>query len=319
MSKIPPDLKNIVHITNTESAQKRLKEKTSIRSKMIPNTLELDKLQKADEYNRDFREALGIKDDQLIFLQPTRVKRNKYVERSIKLVAEINDLTKKDNVLIITGSPVYSRGNYFEETIRKKDKLGVNVIFANDRIFLGRHQNPEKKFYSIDDAYVHADVIIYPNTGDAFGNPVIEAAAYSKPLIVNTFPNLQGFLDKGFRFIVMDNKVDNELVSDAYALINDQKKLKETVEHNYSIIEKRYSSDALDDTLIPILNDFDKRITNQKTLVSRVKGMIPSRIWRPGPSQKKKSFKGKGPKRSHKDKGPDLKNKKGGYKEPVKK
>jgi len=77
----------------------------------------------------------------------------------------------------------------------------VNVIFANDRVFMERHQNPEKKFYSIGDAYVHADIVLYPNSSDAFGNPVIEACAYRKPVVVSEYPNLKEITDKGFDFI----------------------------------------------------------------------------------------------------------------------
>ncbi len=332
-ARFPPDLKNVAHITNTESAKLKLKEKRDIFSDVIPNTMELEKLHEVDDYNRDFRASLGIRDDQIVFLQPTRVKRNKFVERSIKLVSEINDITKKDNVLLITGSPVYSRGNYFEEIIRKVKKQGVNVIFANDRIFLGRHDNPERKFYSIYDAYVHSDMVIYPNTSDAFGNPVIEAAAYRKPLVVNSFPNLQHFLDRGFSFVVMDQKVDNEVVSDTYELLTDRAKREKVVEGNFRILEKHYSSDALDESLIPILNGFEQ----QKSFISRMAGWLPSpkSIWSKGDGRGKerdkssrnrnsKPGKGNGRKRidsredGRKKDGKDLKNRKGGYKEPKK-
>ena len=325
MKDIPPNLKNIIHITSTTSAKSKLMQGRKISSSIIPNTIDLDKLQKLDDFNRDFRKALGVADDQLIFLQPTRVKRNKCVEKSIKLVAELNDIMKKDNVLIITGSPVYSRGNYFEEIIRKVKKLNVNVIFANDRIFIGRHQNPEQKFYSIHDAYLHADVILYPNTSDAFGNPVIESVAYRKLLVVNRFPNLDEFLGKGFRFVVMENKVTPEVVSDTYELLTDERKQKENAEHNFNVLKQFYSSDALDDTLIPILNDFDK----QKGLISKVTGLLPNRFWKKKGKQKKgsksKGFKGKSARqdknKSEKKVTPkkkDLKNRKGGYKEPQK-
>ncbi|MFH1063914.1 MAG: glycosyltransferase family 4 protein [Candidatus Woesearchaeota archaeon] len=276
---VPPSSKNIVHITNTEYAQAKMRDDRKLASKVIPNTVDIAKIGTIDDYNRDFRKALGIGEDQLIFLQPTRVKRNKFVERSIKLVAELNDAMKKDNVLIITGSPIYTRGNYFEEIVRKIDKTGVKVIFANDKIFLGRHENPNQKFYSINDAYANADIILYPNTSDAFGNPLIEAFAYKKPVVVNSFPNLADFEKKGFRFIRMDQKVDAALVSDTYELIMDKDKAKEMTDHNFELLKKHFSSDVLEDTLIPVLNVFD----NQKTLISKVTGFIPDRFWKKNP------------------------------------
>ncbi len=321
LSVIPPVGKNIVHVTNNSASKAMLSEKKNIISRVIPNTVDLDKVRKFDDYNSDFRKELGIKDDQLIFLQPTRVKRNKSVERSIKLVAEINDIMKKDNVLILTGSPVYSRGNYFEEIVRRINKQNVKVIFANDRIFLDRHQNPNKKFYSIHDAYVHADIVLYPNTSNAFGNPIIEAAAYKKPVIVNNFPNLKDFMDKGFKFVVMDQKVDAGLVSDTYELLVNKQKMDDMVNNNFELVKKHYSSEVLDDALMPILNEIDVEEQPRQNIFTKVTGLIWHKSSHPVPQKEvrktvqvniqikhvKKSSKGNG-----------LMNKKGGYKEPMK-
>ena len=320
---IPLNEKHIVHITNTESARMKLNEKKKINSKVIPNTIDFDKLAVLDEYNKDFREAFGISKDAFIFLQPTRVKRNKSVEKSIRMLAEINERTKKENVLIITGAPVYQRGNYFEAVVKRIKKYGVNVIFANDRIFLGRHQNPEKKFYSIGDAYVHADVILYPNISDAFGNPVIEACAYKKPVVVSDYPNLKEVMDKGFEFIKITDSV-RETISDLYQVLTDEKRRVEMTEKNYALAKEHFSSDILDDNLIPILNAMD----GQRPQTGRF--TIKIWKWKRRPDGKKQDLKGKKPvtkvrlvvkQRTHvpSNSGSSLVNKKGGYKEPPQK
>jgi glycosyltransferase involved in cell wall biosynthesis len=323
MAETPPMLKNVVHVTNTETARAQLSEKRKINAKVIPNTMDLDKLHRTDEYNKDFRQAFGIREDPLIFLQPTRVKRNKQVDKAIKLVAEINDIMKKDNVLMVTGSPVYSRGNYFEEVVTKMRKMNVNVIFANDRLFLGRHQNQEQKFYSIHDAYVHADIVLYPNDSNAFGNPVIEAAAYRKPLVVNSFPNLKEFTDKGFKFVVMDQKMTNEVVSDTYELILNKEKANAMAENNFRLLQRHYSSDVLDEKILPVLNAFDR----QQSMMSKVVGWIPKPNFWHRKAEKKERFKASRPQRKEsREEQPrkkpakerDLRNRKGGYKEPVK-
>lgn len=343
LSEIPLNSKRIVHVTNTQSVKTALGESKKLFANVIPNTIALDRIGKIDDYNNDFRKAFGIRDDQLIFLQPTRMKRNKYIERSIKLVAELNDIMKKDNVLVITGSPVYSRGNYFEEIVRKVNKQSVKVVFANDRIFLGRHQNKEQKFYSIHDAYVNCDVVLYPNISSAFGNPVIEAAAYKKPLVVNNFPNLKEFTDKGFEFIKMDNKIDAEVVSDTYEIIINEQKRKEVTEKNFELLRKNYSSDILDEALVPILNEIERQLSSQKSFISKVAELIPTSLKNKMPFSRQEQNKQQKPAVNQnmvnqkvvpaqspqnqiaKDKlkknrnGESFKNKKGGYKEPAKK
>lgn len=338
LENIPAKGKNVVHVTNTPAARASLKEKKGIDSKLIPNMVDLEKLHKIDDYNRDFRQSFGIRDDQLIFLQPTRVKRNKAIEQSIKLVSEINDSLKKDNVIMLTGSPVYSRQNYFEEIVKKVKRHNVNVIFADDKIFLSRHQNSEQKFYSIHDAYVHADVVLYPSTSDAFGNPIIEAAAYRKPLVVNKYPNLAEFSSKGFKFVVMDQKVTPETVSDTCEMLMDPVKKEVAISHNLNLVRTHYSSALLDQSIQELLSGFDR----EQGIVSRFTNIWSSRIFRKDEHMKQRGIEQQKPQETGKIKKEkelrddnsrsdnkqlpyetpkqeaetDLRNKKGSYKEP---
>ncbi len=317
-AEIPIKGKNIKHITNTESARKKLLEHKKISAKVIPNTVDFEHLAIIDDYNKNFRKDLEIGDDQLIFLQPTRVKRNKSVEKSIKIVAEINEATKKDNVLIITGSPMYQRGNYFEAIIRRIDKLGVKVIFANNKIFLSRHQNKEKRFYSIHDAYVHADFVLYPNISDAFGNPVIEACAYRKPLIVSNYPNLNAIAEKGFKFIRFGQKVDQQTLSDITELTMNKEKLKELTDHNFELVKKYYSAEALDEHLIPILNSLRPEPGIISKLSRRFKKTFKEEKNKDTKDKKNTNNNKNNNNKNTKNTNEPLKNKKGGYKEPTK-
>ncbi|MFQ5474294.1 MAG: glycosyltransferase family 4 protein [Candidatus Nanoarchaeia archaeon] len=269
LKKTPTYLKNIIQITSSSNAQTDLMEKKGLKSTVIPNTMDVDRLVRLDDYNRDFREAFNIKDDEILFLQPTRINRKKCVERSIRLLKEINDITKKDNVLMITGAPVYFRGDYFEEVIRKINKLNVHVILAHDRVFIQRHQNKEQKFYSLGDAYVHADMVLFPSMSDDFGLPVLYAMAYRKPLLVNKYPNLKDILDKKPEFILVDGKMTDETISDVYEVLHNKEKREKMVQHNFNLINEHYNVDLLDEALIPLLNKFE-----QRSFLQRLKKMV---------------------------------------------
>jgi glycosyltransferase involved in cell wall biosynthesis len=294
LKNTPPNLKNIIFITNSTNAQAKLLEKKNLKSIVIPNTIDIGNLQKKDEYNKDFREAFDVREDQLLFLQPTRINRRKGIETSIKIVKEINEATKKDNVLMITGPPVYFRGNYFEEIVRKINKSKVNVILAHDRIFISRHQNKEQKFYSIADAYLHADMVMFPSLNEDFGLPVLYAMAYKRPLFVNNHANLKDVLEKKPKFILRNNKITCETISDVFEILHDKEKKNKIINHNFEILKKYYGSDLLDDKIIPLLNKFEK-----KSFINKLKNKF---------IKTKKRF-------TKEDK---LKNKKGSYKEPKK-
>ncbi|MBI5398235.1 glycosyltransferase family 4 protein [Candidatus Woesearchaeota archaeon] len=350
LGSLPPDARTIVHVTNTETAREKLQEKRKLRSVLIPHTFNLAKIQGIDDYNKDFRREFGIRDDQILFLQPTLIKRRKCIEKSLRLVHEINEITKKDHVLMISGPPVYSKGNYFEEIARKMKKMNVNVIFASDLISFDRHiANPkekngegkdgdtkgEVKSYSIWDAYVHADIVIYPTASTSFGNPVIESIAHKKPVVVNKYPNLGEIAGKGFSLIVLDQKITPEIISDTYEILMDADKRREMVEKNFELLKTHYSTDILDDRLVEILNSFE-----HESFIHRITKIIPKRfpkihiprpydVWKRRSSQSglkanqplystnnQKANKEESPKQEvEQDLHADLKNKKGGYKE----
>ncbi|MFC1753300.1 glycosyltransferase family 4 protein [Thermoproteota archaeon] len=310
----PPDLKNMTHITNSSFAQQALLERKKIKSMLIPNVIDIDHIQRLDDYNKDFREAFGIRDDQLIFLQPTRINRNKCIERSIKIVREMNEITKKDNVLMITGPPVYFRGNYFEDIVRKINKAKVNVILAHDRVFIARHNNKDQKFYSLNDAYLHADMVMFPSQSEDYGLPVLYAMAYKKPLFVNNYSNLKDILEKKPKFLLIDGKITNETISDVYEALHNKEKKEEMIEHNFRLLKENYSSDMLDDNIVPLLNKFEKKSFLKKLQTTFVKTKAKYNPFRKDDAKKPAPQKVTPLKK--KEKKETLKNKKGGYKDP---
>ncbi|MBT7902539.1 glycosyltransferase family 4 protein [Candidatus Woesearchaeota archaeon] len=283
INQLPSNSKKITHITNSEHISQGLTKKSKLPSKVIPHLINFNSLRKKDDYNKDFRKDFGITDDQIVILQPTKISRVKGMEKSVKLLSEINKATKKDNVLIITGPPVYHRGNYFEEIINKINKLGVKVIFAHDKIFLRRHVKNQKKYYSIGDAYVNSDIISFPSTGPSFGNPVLEAMAYKKPIFVNDYQNLKNFLDKGAKLIVTNQAISQENVSDVCELIFDEKKRKEIVNHNFKLVKKHYDIKQLNDTIKEIIQSYETEsaftwLTRQAKKVTKISDRISETI-----------------------------------------
>ena len=271
----PPKLSRIKHVTISKVAQQDFLRWTGVDSIVIENAVDVSSLATPDSYNEDFRKEFNIKRGQLILLQPTRILERKRIERTIQLAAEINKAFKKKNksVVLVTGPTADSESKqYFEFLVKQARELDVDVVFASDRIYLNRRQHEGKKVYSIGDAYLNADLVCFPSDIEGFGNVVIEAAAYRKPLFVNNYPVLREIKRKGFDFIEMNQTLEKETVKKALSILRNKKKREQMLETNFEVVKQHYSLEALELRLSILLHEAD-----QWTL-ERVFGEVTSSI-----------------------------------------
>jgi glycosyltransferase involved in cell wall biosynthesis len=164
-------------------------------------------------------------------LQPTRIVQRKGIQRAIELLARLREDFGLDGVLVISG-PVDSREEaYAHWVFQEAPRRQVPLIHAVDSIDLDRRTINGQKIYCIADAYVHADLITFPSDLEGFGNPVVEAAMYRKPLFVNRYPVLADIME-----------------------------LVEGTERNFRIAKTHFSYERLRERLVKTLQDLSKII-----------------------------------------------------------
>jgi glycosyltransferase involved in cell wall biosynthesis len=254
----PPAVDWLAHVTINRVAQKELKLRQGIEAYWFPNSFDFSTIQGLDDYNRDLRESLGLESGQLMFLQPTRIVQRKGIQRAIELLARLREDYGLDGVLVIAG-PVDNReeayGKFiFEEAVRRR----VPLVHAANRIGLDRDTIDGQKIYSIADAYVHADMITFPSDLEGFGNPVLEAAMYRKPLFVNRYlvlTDIMMLVEEAFEFVVTDNEVTDEAVQAVHKLLADTDLRREATERNFQIARAHFSFESLRERLLKILHD----------------------------------------------------------------
>ena len=271
----PPKLSRIKHVTISRVAQQDFLRWTGVESTVIENAVDFSSLANPDSYNSDFRKEFNIKRGQLILLQPTRILERKRIERTIQLAVEINNAFKKKNkcVVIVTGPTADSESKqYFEFLVKQARELEVDVIFASDRVYLQRREVDGKKVYSISDAYLHADLVCFPSDIEGFGNVVIEAAAYKKPLFVNNYPVLREIKRKGFDFIEMNQELSKETVQKALSILRNRKKREEMIEKNFEVVKKHYSLESLESHLRLLIDEADQ--WNFERIISEITSSI---------------------------------------------
>jgi glycosyltransferase involved in cell wall biosynthesis len=254
-TSFPAKLPSIQHITINSIAQARLKARRHIDSIVIPNVFDFSMpAVTVDEYNRDFRANLGLGDDDLFILQPTRVVQRKGIEMAIELVQRM----KIPNPRLYISHEAGDEGlAYWHWLQREAHVMGVEVELISHLIGPERSNYRGHKIYSLWDAYAQANLVTYPSIYEGFGNALLETVFFKKIAVVNRYPVYNADIKPlGFQFIEMDGFANDAAVDKVTELLRESEKARAMVETNFELGKKYFSLDVLEQKLDEVINNF---------------------------------------------------------------
>ena len=240
----PAKLPTIHHVSINSIAQRRLKDRRGIESIVIPNVHDFATPPPGiDNYNQDFRKALGLNDNDLFILQPTRVIQRKGIEMAIELVSRFDIPQAR---LFITHRAHDEGLEYWHWLKREAGVMGVDLRLIDHLIGTERAKANGHKIYSLWDAYPHADLVTYPSTYEGFGNALLESIYFKRLTVVNRYPVYNADIGSlGFDFIELDGFVDDGAVERTRELLKDPAYVADMVEKNYQIAQDNFSLEVL--------------------------------------------------------------------------
>lgn len=237
----PPALYGMEHVVINSMAQKELARRLGIPSQVIPNVLDFETPPpRFDDYNRDLRQEIGLRDDDWFILQPTRVVLRKGIEHAIELVRRLKDPRAK----LVISHPAGDEGNaYMAMLYDRIADAGIDVRFIAHRVGETRGLNANsEKVYTLFDVYPHADLITYPSHYEGFGNAFLEAIYFGKPVVVNTYAVYARDIDPlGFKTIEMTQLVTAEVVEQTRKLLHETKFREDWAMTNFELGRKYFS------------------------------------------------------------------------------
>ncbi|MDH3884798.1 MAG: glycosyltransferase family 4 protein [Desulfobacterales bacterium] len=240
----PPVLPAIEHVVINSVADAQLSLRTGVSSHIIPNVMDFDNPPPPpDEYTFDVRQALGIADDELFVLQPTRVVQRKGIEHAIELVHRLGRKAK----LIISHASGDEGHDYEQRLIEYSKLMNIDTIFVSDIINEERGTTADgRKIYTLEDIYPYADLVTYPSTFEGFGNAFLETLYFKKPIVVNTYSiYIKDIKPKGFKVIEIDGYVTDRAVEQTKQVLDNPELCQEMVDHDYRLAEKYFSYTVL--------------------------------------------------------------------------
>ena len=237
----PPVLTEIQHVAINTQAAREFSRRTGLPCRVIPNIFDFEQPPPPpDEYCLNFRAAIGVKPDDYLILQPTRIIQRKGIENTIELVRQLDDPRCK---LVITHASG-DEGSAYNERVQKYAKLlGVDIIYAEPWIGtergIGSHGH---ELFTIWDVYSQADMVSYPSTYEGFGNAFLEAIYYKIPVLCNRYAIYRTDIEPcGFRSILMDGFLTDDVIAEVRRVLTDDDYRQSMVENNYQVATKFFS------------------------------------------------------------------------------
>lgn len=248
----PPAISFIHHVVINSYAAEQVALRTGMRSSLIPNVMPFERPPPPpDEVTQSLRRELGIDQEEILLLQPTRVVPRKRIERAIELARKL----AQPCCLLITHSSGDEGDTYQTYLQEYADLLGVRVLFAADRFNHQRGVRADgKPVFALADAYHEADLVTYPSTLEGFGNAFLEAIYYRRPLLMSRYEIFKTDIQpKGFEVIAFDDFIADDTVAAVIDLLNNPQLAETRADKNYRLGLKHFSFSVLERRLCALI------------------------------------------------------------------
>ena len=220
----------------------------------------------------------------IVFLQPTRVISRKSIELNFKLIKRLfsyDSFAEKFNTnpqlklsLIVSGPIPHGQQNYYRDLkkdftaflkeLPKEFKSRILLGFLFSEFDKNEFKKKYKKPLNIEQLYDVASLILLPSQTEGRGLPIIEAAACGTPIFCRQYEPREVYdqvigrhLDESLRLNVLEfkgSKVPKKLAEKICDHVFYPQNRMVDVTHNRSVINKRYSIESLEKNMRYILN-----------------------------------------------------------------
>ena len=257
-SAFPPNLPSIQHVVINSLAGRQLSYRKGVSNVTIPNVYDYALPDPPDnEHCEDIRNQIGLDEDDLFVLQPTRVGSRKRIEQAIYIVFR---LELKNPILVISHASGDEGDLYYKQIMEYASHFGVKVVSIDHLVGSQREAKQGQKLYTIGEVYRCADLVTYPSDYEGFGNAFLEAVYYRKPIVVNRYSIYVVDIEpKGFDVISFKGMVSNHTIRQIQTLGVDSGRVQQMVEHNYRLALRHYSYEVLEANLLSLIRQCGAR------------------------------------------------------------
>jgi len=284
----PPAGQAYRHVVINHIAQESLRKRKGFDSTVVPNVFDFEgEPWCVDAYNQDFKEKLGLRPQDLIFLQATRVTNRKAIELAIDQIAVLNEERfRKDwvgktlydgrifqadsKIVLVLPGMIESEDGYEKRLASRAKEKKVTLKWVGEWVAHSRTSTDTHKVYSLWDAYVFADFITYPSIWEGWGNQFLEGVFAKKPILIFEYEVYQSDIEAaGFETISLGDEYQTdeagmawveplrheEVAKEILECLTNKKKYREMCDRNFAIGSRTFSHTNLREILIQLMQE----------------------------------------------------------------
>jgi glycosyltransferase involved in cell wall biosynthesis len=237
----PPLAPTVEHVVINTLAKRALRERRGAPSSVLPNVMDFEH-PPAPGDGEAFRRYAGVVVGDTLLLQATRIIPRKSIELTLELAARLTDRAVK---VVVTHPSLDEGSEYARLLVHRAAELGVDYRLAP----VGEPGQP-----TLADAYAAADLVSYPSRIEGFGNALLEAVYYGRPLLVNRYPvYVADIAPTGLDVIEIDGAINQATVDTVTGWLGDGGRRAAAARSNYDICLEYFSYQAVRRCLLPLL------------------------------------------------------------------
>ena len=239
----PPVLPQIQHAVINSAARDQLAWRKGVAAIVVPNVIDFEHPPHSPRRSlKRIRESIGVKADDILILQPTRVVPRKGIEHAITVVSRLKDPRCK----LVISHESGDEGDAYIHALRDMARdAHVDLRFVRTVIpgySKGKPQPTCEDEVSLWELYPCADLVSYPSLYEGFGNALLEAFYFKVPVLINRYSIwIQDIEPKGFKTVAMDGFVTQEVVDQVKHVLADKRARTKMVDENYRLATRYYS------------------------------------------------------------------------------
>jgi len=241
----PPGHGAMRHVVINSIQAVQLASRRGTAARVIPNVMEFEQPPEPTPAATisAARAAIGLRDGELLVLQPTRIIQRKGIEQAIEFVRRL----ERPAVLVVSHAAGDEGTEYVARITEFAALLGVDLRVADE--IVGEHPGTTadgRRIFTLNELYQAADFVTYPSTIEGFGNAFLEAVYHRRPILVNNYSTYEVDLrPRGFRVVWFDGFINDATMRLARRLLDDPDEAAAWAEHNYLTGARHFGFDVL--------------------------------------------------------------------------